>query len=42
MQSIMPWTMYAGMDTTDLTAMYRYLHSLKPMVNRVAKTKPVR
>lgn len=41
MQSIMPWTMYAGMDTTDLTAVYRYLHSLKPMVNKVAKTRPV-
>jgi mono/diheme cytochrome c family protein len=39
MQSIMPWTMYAGMDTTDLTAIYRYLYSLKPVSNRVAKTK---
>ena len=40
MQSIMPWTMYAGMDSTDLTAIYRYLHSLKPVKNKVAKTKP--
>jgi hypothetical protein len=40
MQSIMPWTMYAGMDTTDLTAIYRYLHNLKPVNNKVAKTKP--
>ncbi|MFZ4523050.1 MAG: hypothetical protein ACOYNC_15170 [Bacteroidales bacterium] len=39
MQSIMPWTMYAGMDTTDLTAIYRYLHSLKPVSNKVAKVK---
>jgi len=41
MQSIMPWTMYAGMDTTDLTAIYKYLHSLKPVVNKVVKTKQV-
>jgi hypothetical protein len=40
MQSIMPWTMYAGMDTTDLTAVYQYLHSLTPVRNKVAKTKP--
>jgi hypothetical protein len=41
LQSIMPWTMYAGMDTTDLAAIYKYLHSLKAVVNKVAKTKPV-
>ena len=41
LQSIMPWTMYAGMDTTDLTAVYKYLHSLKAVVNKVAKTKPL-
>lgn len=40
-QTIMPWTMYAGIDSTDLTAIYRYLHSLAPVVNRVAKTKPL-
>jgi hypothetical protein len=40
MQSIMPWTMYAGMDTTDLTAIYKYLHSLKPVSNKIVKTKP--
>jgi mono/diheme cytochrome c family protein len=40
LQSIMPWTMYAGMDTTDLTAIYKYLHSLKPVSNKVAKIKP--
>jgi hypothetical protein len=39
MQSIMPWTMYAGMDTTDLTAIYRYLHSLKPVKTKVVKTR---
>lgn len=40
-QSIMPWTMYAGMDTTDLVAIYRYLHSLKPVSNPLARTMPV-
>jgi len=40
MQTIMPWTMYAGMDTTDLTAIYRYLHSLAPAVKKVVKTRP--
>jgi mono/diheme cytochrome c family protein len=40
MQSIMPWTMYAGMDTTDLAAMYKYLHNLKPVKNSIAKMKP--
>jgi mono/diheme cytochrome c family protein len=39
MQSIMPWTMYAGMDTTDLVAIYRYLHSLKPAKNNIIKKK---
>ena len=41
MQSIMPWTMYAGMDSTDLVAISRYLHTLKPVKNLVAKTKPM-
>jgi len=39
MQSIMPWTMYAGMDITDLTAIYIYLGSLKPRNNKVTKMK---
>ncbi|MBE0647088.1 MAG: c-type cytochrome [Bacteroidales bacterium] len=33
--TIMPWTMYAGMDTTDLQAIYSYLMSVKPIENRV-------
>jgi mono/diheme cytochrome c family protein len=40
MQSIMPWTMYAGMDTTDLVAIYKYLHTLPPVKNQVTRTKP--
>lgn len=34
-QSIMPWTMYAGMDSTDLKAIYAYLFSLKPVNHKV-------
>lgn len=30
-QTVMPWSMYAGMDTTDLLAIYKYLKSLKPV-----------
>jgi hypothetical protein len=35
--SEMPWTDYAGMRDDDLAAMYAYLRSLKPVVNRVEK-----
>ena len=33
----MPWTAYAGMTREDLGAIYAYLRSLKPIVNRVTK-----
>jgi|SRR5690554_411232 len=33
--TIMPWTMYAGMDETDLSAIYTYLQSLEPIENKV-------
>lgn len=33
----MPWLAYAGMTPDDLGAMYAYLRSLKPIVNRVQK-----
>src|SRR5690554_2391657 len=33
--TIMPWTMYAGMDETDLAAIYTYLQSLEPIENKV-------
>lgn len=36
-QSIMPWSMYAGLDTTDLKAMFAYLQTLKPIKNKVEK-----
>lgn len=37
MQTIMPWTDYAGMTTQDLGAIYTYLHSLKPIENQVIR-----
>lgn len=33
--TIMPWTMYGGMDSTDLKSIYAYLMSLKPIENNV-------
>lgn len=36
-QTIMPWTMYAGMRDEDLGAMYTYLHQLPPKRNAVQK-----
>jgi mono/diheme cytochrome c family protein len=34
--TIMPWTVYAGITEDDLRAMYAYLRSLRPVINRVA------
>jgi len=33
--TIMPWDMYGGMDTTDLGAIYSYLRTIKPVKNVV-------
>lgn len=33
----MPWTYYAGMQDDDLRAIYAYLRTLSPVVNRVEK-----
>lgn len=38
--SIMPWTMYAGMTERDLGAIYAYFRSLKPVKNQVVKFTP--
>jgi hypothetical protein len=38
--SIMPWTMYAGMTEEDLTAIFAYLQTLTPMKNSVSKFTP--
>jgi len=35
--TIMPWTMYAGMDSVDLEAIYVYLQSLEPIENKVER-----
>ncbi len=40
--TIMPWTMYAGMSEEDLGAIYEYLHSLKPVRNEVIKFTPAK
>jgi hypothetical protein len=40
--TIMPWTMYAQMDTTDLSAIYNYLRSVKPVVNEIEKFTPAK
>jgi len=36
-QTVMPWTMYAGMTDTDLKAVYAYLKSLQPISNKITK-----
>jgi hypothetical protein len=39
-QTIMPWTMYAGMTDEDLSAIYDYLRTVKPVKNRVVPFTP--
>jgi mono/diheme cytochrome c family protein len=36
-QTIMPWYNYAGMTDTDLSAIYAYLRTIKPVKNKVTK-----
>jgi hypothetical protein len=35
--TVMPWIGYAGMTEEDLGAIYTYLRTVKPVVNRVQK-----
>lgn len=35
--TVMPWTMYAQMKTEDLSAIYAYLKTIKPIKNQVEK-----
>ncbi|MDZ7269149.1 MAG: cytochrome c [candidate division KSB1 bacterium] len=35
--TVMPWTMYAGMTEDDLRAIYRYLRTVKPVIHQVEK-----
>lgn len=38
--TLMPWNMYAGMDTTDLKAIFAYLQSVEPIENEVTRFEP--
>ncbi len=38
--SIMPWTMYSQMKESDLGALYTFLHTVKPIPNKVTKFSP--
>ncbi|SFU20454.1 Cytochrome c, mono-and diheme variants [Algoriphagus locisalis] len=38
--TIMPWTMYAGMEEDDLKAIYAYLKTVEPIPNQVVKFSP--
>ncbi len=39
--TMMPWTMYAGMTDDDLGAIYDYLMTLKPIRNQVVRYQPL-
>ena len=41
-QTIMPWVMYAGIKESDLSAMYTYLKSVKPISSQVTKFVPAK
>jgi len=41
-QTPMPWIMYAGMTTDELTAIYEYLNNLKPVENSIIKFTPLK
>jgi len=42
MPTVMPWTMYAGMDSKDLSAIYAYLRSVPAKKHAVVKWKPLK
>lgn len=37
--TMMPWSMYAGMETDDLRAIHRYLQTLEPVENSIRKVR---
>lgn len=41
-QTVMPWTMYAGMKEEDLSAIFYYLKTLKPVYNTIEKFTPAK
>jgi hypothetical protein len=40
MQTVMPWTMYAQMTDEDLSAIFAFMKTLKPVKNAVEKFSP--
>lgn len=38
--TIMPWSMYAGMEEADLRAIYKYLQTVEPVKNRMERFTP--
>ncbi len=38
--TIMPWTMYGRMTEADLSSIYQYLKTIKPISNKVEKFTP--
>jgi len=42
MPTIMPWTMYAGMEAKDLAAIYYFLRSLPAKKNSIVKWQPMK
>ncbi len=38
--TIMPWTMYSGMKKEDLSAIFAYLQTIKPLKSQVTKFSP--
>jgi hypothetical protein len=38
--TVMPWTMYSGMNDEDLSAIYEFLRTVKPVKNPVVKFTP--
>lgn len=41
LQTMMPWTMYAGMKEEDLSAIYDYLRTVKPAESAIVKWTPL-
>ncbi len=40
--TIMPWTMYGGMEKSDLESIYAYLKTITPVRNQVVKFTPLK
>jgi hypothetical protein len=36
----MPWSLYSGMEETDLKAIYAYLRSLQPVEKEIVRFSP--